>query len=90
MSDKPAFFVKKAITLKLIRPTLLQSNEVSNMATDPVCLMIVDEEDAQFTSIFKDQKYYFCCNWCEKKFNENPKRYSRLSHDVSVDLKQVT
>ena len=60
------------------------------MATDPVCLMIVDEDDAKFTSTYKDQKYYFCCNWCKKNFEENPKRYSRISPDVSVDLKHVT
>jgi Cu+-exporting ATPase len=58
--------------------------------TDPVCLAIVDEEDAKFTSMYKDQKYYFCCNWCKKKFEENPKRYSRISTDFSVDLKHVT
>jgi YHS domain-containing protein len=60
------------------------------MATDPVCLMIVDEEDAQFTSIYKNENYYFCCNWCKKIFEENPKRYFRMSNDISVDLKHVT
>ena len=30
------------------------------MATDPVCLMIVDEDDAKFTSSYKNLKYYFC------------------------------
>ena len=58
------------------------------MATDPVCLMIVDEDDAKFTSTFKNQKYYFCCNWCKKQFEENPKRYSRLGIDARVDLKE--
>jgi len=52
--------------------------------------MIVDEEDAKFTSMYKDQKYYFCCNWCKQKFEENPKRYSRISTDMCVDLKSVT
>ena len=60
------------------------------MATDPVCLMIVDEDDAKFTSLFKNENYYFCCNWCKKKFEENPKRYSRMSNDISVDLKHVS
>jgi len=60
------------------------------MATDPVCLAIVDEEDAKFTSTYKDQKYYFCCNWCKKQFEENPKRHSRISHDVSVNLKETS
>ncbi|MCK9578878.1 MAG: YHS domain-containing protein [Methanoregula sp.] len=59
------------------------------MATDPVCLAIVDEDDAKYTAIHKNQKYYFCCNWCKKQFEENPKRYSRLATDVSVDLMQA-
>jgi xanthine dehydrogenase accessory factor len=57
------------------------------MATDPVCLAIVDEDDAKFTSTYRDQKYYFCCNYCKKQFEENPKRYTRIANDVSVDLK---
>jgi YHS domain-containing protein len=51
--------------------------------------MIFNEEDAKFTSTYKDQKYYFCCNWCKKQFDENPKRYSRISNDISVNLKEV-
>jgi Cu+-exporting ATPase len=60
------------------------------MATDPVCLMIIDEEDAKFTSVYRDQKYYFCCNWCKERFDENPKRYFRSCPDASVDLQHVT
>jgi YHS domain-containing protein len=59
------------------------------MATDPVCLAIVDD-DAKFTSLYKNQKYYFCCNWCKKQFDENPKRYSRLGIDARVDLTEST
>ena len=60
------------------------------MATDPVCLAIVDEDAAKFTSTCRERNYYFCCDWCKKKFEENPKRYSRISTDMSVDLKSVT
>nr|WP_321350527.1 YHS domain-containing protein [uncultured Methanoregula sp.] len=60
------------------------------MATDPVCLMIVDEDDAKYTSIYKNQKYYFCCNWCKKQFEENTKRYTRIANEVSVNLKEIT
>ena len=56
------------------------------MATDPVCLMIVNEDDVKFTSTYKNQKYYFCCNWCKTKFDENPTRYSRLGINASVDF----
>jgi len=58
------------------------------MATDPVCLMIVNEDDVKSTSTYKKQKYFFCCNWCKKKFDENPKRYSRLGIDASVNLNE--
>jgi YHS domain-containing protein len=68
----------------------LYRNEVYAMATDPVCLMIVDEDDVKFTSDYKNQKYYFCCNWCKKQFDENPKRYSRLGISARVDLKEST
>ena len=81
---------KKEIKFKRIDTILVQRNEVNAMATDPVCLMIVDEDDAKFTSLYKNENYYFCCNWCKKKFEENPKRYSRMSNDISVDLKHVT
>ena len=56
------------------------------MATDPVCLAIVDEDDAKVMSTYKNQKYYFCCNYCKKQFEENPKQYTRLSIDMNVDL----
>ena len=60
------------------------------MATDPACLAIVDEDDAKFTSTYREQKYYFCCNWCKKQFEENPKRYTRIVTDACVDLGSCT
>jgi YHS domain-containing protein len=60
------------------------------MATDPVCLAIVDEDDAKFTGTYRERNYYFCCNWCKKKFEENPKRYTRISTDICVDLGSCT
>jgi len=56
------------------------------MATDPVCFMIVDEDDAKYKSTYRDTEYFFCCNYCKKQFDENPKRYSRLANDMTVDL----
>ena len=58
------------------------------MATDPVCLAIFNEDNATATSVYRDEKYYFCCNYCKKQFDENPRRYSRISHDISVNLDQ--
>ena len=56
------------------------------MATDPVCLAIVEEENVPFMAMYRDQKYYFCCNYCKKQFEENPKRYTRIATNVSVNL----
>ena len=55
------------------------------MATDPVCFAIVDDDGARFTSTYKDQKYYFCTNYCKKKFEEDPKRYSRIACDLTIE-----
>jgi YHS domain-containing protein len=56
------------------------------MTTDPVCFAIVDEENAKHISTYRNIEYFFCCSWCKKQFEENPKRYSRLANDVRVDL----
>jgi len=55
------------------------------MATDPVCFAVIDNADAQFTSTYKDQKYYFCTRYCKKKFDENPRKYSRISCELNID-----
>ncbi len=52
---------------------------------DPVCLMIVDEDAGKFTSTYKNLKYYFCCNWCKKKFDEDPRKYSRITCDLNIE-----
>jgi len=55
------------------------------MATDPVCFAIVDEEGAKFTATYSDREYYFCTNYCRKQFLENPKRYTRLNHEMNIE-----
>jgi YHS domain-containing protein len=60
------------------------------MATDPVCFAIVDEENTAFTSSFKGTTFFFCCNYCKKQFDANPKRYSRIQADANVDLSSCT
>ena len=62
------------------------AGDSTNMATDPVCLAIIDEDATTPTSTYRDENYYFCCNYCKRQFDENPRRYSRISHDISVDL----
>jgi len=55
------------------------------MATDPVCFAIVDDDGARFTSTYKNKMYYFCTNYCKKKFDENPKKYSQTACDLNIE-----
>ena len=55
------------------------------MATDPVCFAIFDEETIPFKTTYKEKEYYFCTNFCKKKFLEAPKKYTRLNTDISLD-----
>lgn len=45
------------------------------MAKDPVCGMMVDEQNAPAKSEYKGQTYYFCMVGCKKKFDADPERY---------------
>lgn len=45
------------------------------MAIDPVCRMQVDETKAAATAEHNGQQYYFCCQGCKKKFEQDPERY---------------
>ncbi|MDD3135889.1 MAG: YHS domain-containing protein [Methanoregula sp.] len=55
------------------------------MATDPVCFAIVDEDTARFRSTYNEREYLFCTNFCKKKFDENPKKYTRVVTDLTID-----
>jgi YHS domain-containing protein len=48
------------------------------MATDPVCGMRVDEEEAltiDLVSDYGDRTYYFCSDVCMEEFDRNPQAY---------------
>lgn len=42
------------------------------MATDPVCSMVVDEDEARCRASYRGTIYCFCSDFCRKKFEENP------------------
>ena len=44
------------------------------MATDPVCLVTVEEGNARFIALSSDQKHYFCCNYYLKQVEETQRR----------------
>lgn len=45
------------------------------MVTDPVCKMQVDEKHPPATATYGGKEYYFCCEACRQKFEENPEQY---------------
>ena len=49
--------------------------EVSIMATDPVCGMEVNEEEAAATYEYQGKTYYFCAVGCKDKFAQDPGRF---------------
>ncbi len=44
-------------------------------AIDPVCGMSVAVANAEFTSEYKGQRYYFCCAGCRHSFDKSPQQY---------------
>jgi YHS domain-containing protein len=46
------------------------------VATDPVCMMKVDEKSAKFVSDYRGKKYYFCAPGCKKTFDADPEKYA--------------
>lgn len=50
-------------------------------AKDPVCGMEVDTRNAQWTSEFNGQTYYFCAPGCKKQFDKNPEHFVDGEHE---------
>jgi len=47
----------------------------SNMATDPVCGMQVDEKMATAKSKVNGKIVYFCCSHCQSSFEKDPSKF---------------
>ncbi|MFQ5906289.1 MAG: SoxR reducing system RseC family protein [bacterium] len=56
------------------RITSVVRKEVKDMPKDPVCGMEVSE-DTTFKTEHAAKTYYFCCEACKVKFDENPGEY---------------
>jgi YHS domain-containing protein len=48
---------------------------VEKMPIDPVCKMVVDEEEAAGHTEYNGEDYFFCSRACEEKFTHNPGEY---------------
>ncbi len=42
---------------------------------DPVCGMVIEQDDAVATSTHEGKTYYFCSEDCKVTFDESPKDY---------------
>lgn len=54
-----------------------------NIATDPVCGMQVDMDNAQHTAEHEGTTYYFCSRGCKLDFEEDPERYIDTAYTPS-------
>jgi len=46
-----------------------ESQTVATTATDPICGMTVDIDNAQYTSVSNGKTFYFCCLRCKETFD---------------------
>ncbi len=46
-----------------------------NSPTALVCVVTGEEADPEMYAEHEGQKYYFCCEKCQKLFNKNPQKY---------------
>jgi len=42
---------------------------------DPVCGMMIEQEDAKAESTYQGSFYYFCSEECKETFDKNPEQY---------------
>ena len=45
------------------------------MATDPVCGMTVDEDQAAGKADYQETSYYFCAQSCKEAFEKDPAKF---------------
>jgi xanthine dehydrogenase accessory factor len=48
-------------------------------AIDPICQMTVTIADARYTAEHDGQRYYFCCQGCQRTFEKEPQRYAHVA-----------
>lgn len=50
------------------------------IAIDPVCHMEVEIASAKYSSVYRDETYYFCAPGCKRSFDKNPEAYLAAEH----------
>jgi Cu+-exporting ATPase len=46
------------------------------MATDPVCGMDIEEDEAEARSEYKGTTFYFCSQSCKEQFDSDPEAFA--------------
>jgi len=49
--------------------------DMVHMATDPVCGMAIEKENAPAMSLYQGEKYYFCADGCKEEFVASPEKF---------------
>jgi len=55
-------------------------------ARDPVCGMMVEEDQAAATSVYKGVTYYFCARGCKVAFDRDPEKYLSRQEEESPPM----
>lgn len=55
------------------------------MAVDPVCGMVLDEEQAVFCTNYKGKRYCFCSDECKQEFEEDPEEFVYVEDTLDYD-----
>ena len=58
--------------VRVRRTTPVEKPSARTVATDPICGMTVDVENARYTSVAGDETIYFCCLRCKETFDRPP------------------
>jgi len=46
--------------------------------------MVVDEDETACRTHYQGQEFYFCSDFCRKKFEQNPGRYAKLARSLDI------
>ncbi len=58
---------------------LVQTRSRRPAALDPVCGMEVDPQTAPASTVYREQRIYFCAPACRRAFEKDPERYRQLA-----------
>lgn len=66
----PEIALSVAAEIVRVRRATTEQPQELKVATDPICGMSVDVENAKYTSVVGDETFYFCCLRCKETFDQ--------------------